>query len=785
MTLIKEKMNSLRCNITSEKIYKIISIMIIVFATYPVSIQLISTNVDLSGMYFLNIMHYMGVKFGTDIMFTYGPLGFLYNTEPIGYNAVISLVFYTILALLFAWLLWHTFSKQKGVRGYCLIALFAMIILSGTYLCSKDYYISLIVFLAISLAWYEENNPHKYLILTTIVSILLALIKFNTGIQCMITLVLYVLGKIVIDGRKSLYYFIYPVAMLVGYMVCFFIHNPSINGIIEYVVTNLEISSGYNSAMSIVPDPKMLFGAVLCGGSYILFLLVVFFSHRKTALYLLLFSGALFQSFKHGFVRGDAHVYIFFMAFSMIIAVIALFLEYDLIICKFKAVPLKLYISIITIFIMFIVPMYVINASVRDIVDTIPEKYDQIKNQIPAVLSQKIAESEEDLLPQPILDEIGNDTVAVLPWELSIGAYNDINMVVMPALQSLMAYTPELDKKNASFFEGDDAPEYIVFALYTIDNRIPLLETPATWNAIYENYDAVMLEGIYLLLQKSDDPYQIKLGEPEVVQASSTAIVNLPQDNMNTFVRVETDLTLWGKLNKLFYQIPPVDLTLIYSDGSSSTGRVIPEVMENGVILDMLPHTLGSTGITMNGLLDEKSVIAFQFSGDGWKYYKDQMSVSFLPVLSEKQNNKQSIYARLEVKQTADPTTGLKPRTGDMFGSFWIDFINGALAGDVEIRTSNLAGLQISGWALDTLAKSAPKAVYLKLDDKYYNMTMTDRVDVSQAILGNSNDQLCGYEGWVSLKEYEPGVHSMGLVIIYDDNTFFDTNSIKTIVIEE
>ena len=75
-------------------------------------------------MYFLNLMHTMDLKFGTDIMFTYWPMGFLYHTEPIGTNVEISLVFYTIAVLLLAWLLWEAFFKQTGAREYFLIALF-------------------------------------------------------------------------------------------------------------------------------------------------------------------------------------------------------------------------------------------------------------------------------------------------------------------------------------------------------------------------------------------------------------------------------------------------------------------------------------------------------------------------------------------------------------------------------------------------------------------------------------------------------------------------------------
>lgn len=784
MVFLKDKSGRLRYSMLS-KLHKIIAVFLIVFGTYPISIELISTNVDNSGMYFLNVMGEMGTKFGTDVMFTYGPLGFLYKTECIGNNALISLIVYATLAIVLAWLLWDTFLQFNGVRGFFLIAFATISILCEADFFSQDYYISLLVFLAISLAWRESNHPHRYLIAVTLLSIVVGLMKFNTGVQCMITLLLYVLGKIILEGRKACFYFMYPVAALVGYVLGFIVHNPSISGLFEYIHTNLEISSGYNSAMSIVPEPIMLIGAILCGTSFILALIITFFLHRKSALYMFLFSGALFQSFKHGFVRGDAHVYIFFMAFLMIITVIALFIEYDVLLPEINKMPFKKYVGITIVGVMTIVPMYAVDVSVRNVIDTIPDKYEEMRYQVPDILSKKITDSAEDILPKSILNEIGQESVAILPWELSIGAYNDINMTVMPALQSLMAYTPSLDKKNATFFEGENAPEYIVFAFYTIDYRIPLLETPATWQAIYENYDAIMLDDTYLLLKKSENPYQMRLGEPVNYSVPSTDIICLPEDNKDTLVRIKTKLTWWGKLNKLFYQVPPVDITLIYSDGSETTGRVIPEVLENGVILDLLPHTLASMGATINGVADEKSVIAFRFGGDGWDYYSDTMTVSYEPVLSEKQSEAESIYHSITIEQSNDPTVALTRRYSDVASSCWVDFINSASAQMSEIHTTTSLGLQISGWAVDKDTRTAPEAVYLKFDNKYYKLHQSERGDVAELFFGNRNEQMCGYEGWLPLYNCAPGTYNIELVILYKDEVSFDSFATKTIVVNK
>lgn len=761
-------------------LYRMTAVFLLTFGTLPVSIGLISTNCDLSGMYLLNVMHQMGLKFGTDLMFTYGPLGFLYNTENIGSNAQIALLFYGVLTLAEAWLLWCTFRRLKGWRGILLIGFAVLSCLCGVSLWTKDYYICFLVFLAVSLAWTEET-PHRYLITASALTVIVSLIKFNTGIQCMLTMVLFVAGKLLLEKKCALRFLPYLPAIVLAYAAAFFIHNPSLKALGHYISTNLDISSGYSSAMSISPQPLLLLAAVLCGGAFCVLLVLVFTSDFASGAYLFLFSGALFQCFKHGYVRADAHVYIFFMGFLMIITVMALFLDYERLIPALRRIRLHAPCCALLTAVMVLISLYALNPSVRSLADTYPNKLQDLRYGIAARLDTKIAASEEDILPDAILNAIGQDPVAVLPWELSIDAYNDINMVVMPALQSMMAYTPSLDAENAAFFTDKFAPEYVIFAFYTIDGRIPILETPATWQALYENYHAVLQEGVYLLLKKNDVPTALELGDETQQTVSSAEQVVLPDVPYGTFVRLKTGLTFWGKLNKLFYQIPPVTITLTWSDGSQTTGRVIPEVLENGIVLDNLPDSQTSTSLTINEQPDGKFVVSFQFGGDGWKYYQETMTVCYQEVLSQKAPYAYSPYETIQVTPTTDPTDGLtavsQPRT------CWVDSVNNA-ALQAQTVANTISGLQISGWALDDLMQCAPQAVYLQFGDKYYQLRQTDRSDVCEAYFENTDSPMCGFEGWVSMDTYQPGTYSAQLIIISADGSSYYAAPITTVVVK-
>lgn len=759
---------------------RILAIVLLMWGTLPISITLIAPNVDNSGMYLLNIANQLGLKFGTDLAFTYGPLGFLYATQNIGHNAQIALMFYGLLTLAEIWLAFCTFRRLHGRRGMVLICCSVVLFLSGVSLWTKDYYICFLVFLALSLAW-TEVHPHRYLIFASVVTVVLALIKFNTGIQCVVTLVLFVLGKLILERHHALRYLPYLPAIAATYITAFLIYNPSFAALGHYLSTNIEISSGYSTAMSLVPEPRKLAAAILCGGCFCVLIVIVFLADRESGFYLLMFSGALFQIFKHGYVRADAHIYIFFMGFLMIITVITLFLNYDRLLPALKSKHGMAVCSCLMAVVTLAVPVYALHTSLQNLSQVFPDKLNDLLYGISSRMETRITPSNEDILPDRMLKIIGNETVAVLPWELSIGAYNNINMDVMPSMQSLMAYTPDLDEENAAFFTGSSAPKYVVFAFYAIDGRLPLLETPATWQAIYENYTAVLQDGIYLLLEKNDTPYIMKLGTPDTQVDSSNAQIKLPDTGGETYVRMDAELNLWGKLNKLFYQVSPVTITLFCDDGSTINGRVLPEVLKNGIVLSDLPNSLQSTGLVMNGQPSAKKIVSFCLGGDGWKYYKATMTVHFQKVLSQKETLEYSPYKEIKVQPVENPT--YKLRATKKPGIFWVDSVNGTSI-KASMTTKREAGFYLSGWALDNLTKNAPKAVYLKFGDRYYQLRQTERPDVSKVYLGNTNHSRCGYAGWVSLVDSPPGKYPVSLVVICEDGASYYESAIGSMSVE-
>ena len=55
----------------------------------PIYFAKISSGLDPSWIYAINVAGPMGLKFGEDVFFTYGPLGFLCSCAAVGGNAAI------------------------------------------------------------------------------------------------------------------------------------------------------------------------------------------------------------------------------------------------------------------------------------------------------------------------------------------------------------------------------------------------------------------------------------------------------------------------------------------------------------------------------------------------------------------------------------------------------------------------------------------------------------------------------------------------------------------------
>ena len=88
-----------------------------------------------------------------------------------------------------------------------------------------------------------------------------------------------------------------------------------------------------------------------------------------------------------------------------------------------------------------------------------------------------------------------------VPWPRR-GVAECAQLDTAPVFQSYSAYTERLLQMNTQFFEGDQAPQFVLFRAEAIDGRFPMLEDSGVMLELLRRYRPVLTEKTFLLMQR-------------------------------------------------------------------------------------------------------------------------------------------------------------------------------------------------------------------------------------------------------------------------------------------
>jgi hypothetical protein len=90
-------------------------------------------------------------------------------------------------------------------------------------------------------------------------------------------------------------------------------------------------------------------------------------------------------------------------------------------------------------------------------------------------------------LPSQFMEIVKEKPIDIVPWEISLVPANNLNWQPRPIFQSYSAYTSFLDRQN--FLKlSKKPPNYILYQFSSIDNRHPFFDEPETFSYIFCNY---------------------------------------------------------------------------------------------------------------------------------------------------------------------------------------------------------------------------------------------------------------------------------------------------------
>lgn len=286
------------------------------FLTIPNLLLLPSGGLDRSWQVGLNMARIYGLQFGKDIVFTFGPLGFIYLPIFCQFNTwLISAAFCLFVHILLIYSIVIMMKKLSArPADYVLMGITLMFALSVmSIITSMEYKLLFSILILLYLSTINQFKPSRLLILCVFVSFLMAvvsLIKFNAMVitaGILLFMIVFCLYKKQLRLLCCML-FTYTVSVLVLLVMM----RQKITNFPAYLLNSYEVCQGYNSAM-IVDGPFRDVCVGLCVVGLLLFLLLNSILKNKPFLkyFILINLSFVFVSFKYGFMRHDARVRFF------------------------------------------------------------------------------------------------------------------------------------------------------------------------------------------------------------------------------------------------------------------------------------------------------------------------------------------------------------------------------------------------------------------------------------------------------------------------------------------
>ena len=349
-----------------------------------------------------------------------------------------------------------------------------------------------------------------------------------------------------------------------------------------------EIAGGYTAAMGLEGWQEQTFmGLLACAAAPILCAAAVFSTRRwnllpavaGTALY-------FFLCFKEAFVRQDEE-HIWMGAIRGIVPGLLLASAFlrriDAPLARVAAWAMAVLFAIDSVY-------FLAAANDNGLVTAHLDEAVQRVRQIPLALSGRTALEEEYRREKTVLrGECPIDgvrgTADLFAFGFSCVLANDIDLRFRPTPHSYSAYTAGLERRNADYLAGNAAPDNVLLGVMTVDGHYPSGEDSLAWLSLLSHYRPIGFSGEYLLLHRTDPVVPCVLQPLREVNTALDQEIPVPESSSGpVWADVEVSHTLAGRLWGAAYRFPAASLVVRTESGEASY-PIVPEVARNGFLL--------------------------------------------------------------------------------------------------------------------------------------------------------------------------------------------------------
>lgn len=550
-----------------------------------------SVGLDSSWNGGLSMAIHDGLQWGRDIVFTYGPLGFM-NGQGLWYGDLGMIAFAYLSSLYVGFCIALVWALRRLLPALPAV-LIAFLIVTVLPLIEE----AIVVALLLSMRALEGERSERTIYLLAIGGATFAavemLIKFSAGP------VIAAFFLIALVGLRARWWQVcaYLGLLAVEVLALWLITGQSLGEIPNFLRNLYEIVSGFSAAMVTTTDvPAWQVTAATIAAAGVMVGLVVastqgaYRDTRARWCGIALMALAAFTVFKEGVVRTDAgHLSLFFSTACILWIAIPW--------ARARWYWMLAGIAVIVAIGWPVRPTGQTNnldavANLRNAADQVRTLFSPSRRQELREAGRASMEAIYQLEPET-LKLLRGHTVAIEPWEIGVAWAYDLDWRPLPVFQNYSAYTTRLDAINSEALVSPDGPERILrenvgvvypeFPTRGIDGRFPGWDPPQQARTALCNFKIVRASERWQVLARTPDrcgPSR-PLGS---VEASPGEEVDVPAPGPREVVWARIDGVEVGGLERLLTFVSHARTRHAIVDGDRSY-RLIPGTAADGLML--------------------------------------------------------------------------------------------------------------------------------------------------------------------------------------------------------
>ncbi len=530
--------------------------------------------------------HVNHFKFGDDVVFTYGPLGYLVINHFMTDTAVPRLLLGLLMTGLTVTGLCVLAWRMKWPWRLAWAAVF-LVSCGVLHWAGDDLFTELALLAWGMLCLLESGGRLKAALACLLLTALIAaLIKFTLAVVACLALGT-VACDLVLRNQKRLAAGVAGI-FCAGWAAAWVLLGQDLARVGVFFRHWLQIAGGYNQAMSL--DESNVVGGLLMIAAAVAAVVMRVATmnwpdagriNLRKPLLVAWLSAQIFLAWKYGYVRSDQ---VHLALFLVMLPVMALLLE-----ALPASAPRWQWAGRSAALACAALTMYMLSGfSHSFLAKSFEWSVSNTKDNLRAVFQADVYTQEKVRLQNIELAKlqlpeagriIGHETVDVFGQFAISAIFNGMNYHPRPVMQSYSAYSKPLMQLNEQFYVSTNAPEYLLFDLEAIDGRYPTVEDALALRAALGNYELVTNDNMFLVLHRArSDAAKLKLlREGDAAWGGRIELTNVAATNL--WLELDAQPSLAGKAYAFLYKPPEVQMKVWWGTNAAPKDFRVPVSM--------------------------------------------------------------------------------------------------------------------------------------------------------------------------------------------------------------